>query len=68
MTPEQLTQILADFPNNGKRHHHQLIRDLAQQCLKSGFEATMLKAQVDGIAEAEHRAPKAQLDACELAS
>jgi hypothetical protein len=49
MTPEQLSKIIAAFPNDSKRHHHALIRQLAQQCLQSGFEATMLKAHVDGL-------------------
>jgi len=49
MTPEQLSQIINDFPNDGRRHHHALIRQLATELLHKGFEATLLKAQVDGL-------------------
>jgi hypothetical protein len=49
MTPEQLDQIIKAFPNDGRRHHHALIRELAQALLKKQFEAFMLKAEVDSL-------------------
>jgi hypothetical protein len=49
MTPEQLDQIIKAFPNNGRRHHHALIRKLAQQLLEKGFESLMLRVTNDGL-------------------
>jgi hypothetical protein len=45
-TPEQLSEIVAGFPNGSKKHHHKLVRELAEECLRLGFENVMLAAMV----------------------
>jgi hypothetical protein len=50
-TPQQLSEIVADFPNDGKRHHHTLIRHLAKELLQAKLEGLMLRTTLDGIHE-----------------
>jgi len=45
-TAEQLSEIIDAFPNDSKRHHHELVRSLAEELLRTKFENVLLKAMV----------------------
>jgi len=67
MTPDEIRKIIDSFPNDSKRHHHALIRELADQLLRSRFEAILLVNQVQDLraelAKSKRRNP--QLEPCE---
>ena len=46
MTPEELKAIIEAFPNESKRHHHALIRQLATHLLDVSLQNVLLKTMV----------------------
>jgi hypothetical protein len=48
MTAEELRALIDSFPNDSKRHHHTLVRQLATELLQAKLENVMLKTMVPG--------------------
>jgi hypothetical protein len=57
----ELRKIINDFPNGSKRHHHALVRQLAEQLLQVSLENVLLKTMVPG----QPIRDVVQLDPCE---
>lgn len=48
MTAAELRALIDSFPNDSKRHHHELIRRLAAELLQAKLENVLLKTMVPG--------------------
>jgi hypothetical protein len=48
LSAQQLRQLADQFPNNSKRHHHKIIRELALEVLQLRFQNQLLKTMVPG--------------------
>ena len=63
--PEELGDLVQAFSRNSHRHHHKIIRELAQLALALGMQNLLLQAKVDGLEQQRRLEPVPFVAACD---